>query len=64
VLNSVARSIIERCRGKHPMAVFIVVRDKDQEVGFFRRNFLIRNAMGEDVQEKSRESHANPRDKK
>jgi len=31
-------------------------RDKDQEVGFFRRNFLIRNAMEEDVQEKSRES--------
>ena len=23
----------------------IVVRDKNQEVGFFRRNFLIRNAM-------------------
>ena len=42
----------------------IVVRDKDQEVGFFRRNFLIRNAMEEDVQEKSRESHANLRDKK
>ena len=37
----------------------IVVRDKNQEVGFFRRNFLIRNAMEEDVQEKSRESHAN-----
>ncbi|HEY3180245.1 MAG TPA: hypothetical protein VGL25_15360 [Casimicrobiaceae bacterium] len=42
----------------------IVVRDENQEVGFFRRNFLIRNAMGEDVQEKSRESHANLRDKK
>ena len=42
----------------------IVVRDKDQEVGFFRRNFLIRNAMEEDAQEKSRESHANLRDKK
>ena len=41
-----------------------VVRDKDQEVGFFRRNFLIRNAMEEDVHEKSRESHANLRDKK
>ena len=41
----------------------IVVRDKDQEVGFFRRNFLIRNAMEEDSQEKSRESHANLRDK-
>ena len=42
----------------------IVVRDKDQEVRFFRRNFLIRNAMEEDVQQKSRESHANLRDKK
>jgi hypothetical protein len=42
----------------------IVVRDKDQEVGFFRCNFLIRNAMEEDVQEKSRESHAIARDKK
>ena len=41
----------------------IVVRDKNQEVGFFHCNFLIRNAMEEDVQEKSRESHAKLRDK-
>jgi hypothetical protein len=33
----------------------LVMRDKDQEVGFFCRN-LIRNTMEEDVQEKSRES--------
>ena len=42
----------------------IVVRDKSQEVGFFGRNLLIRNAMENDVQEKSRESHAIARDKK
>jgi hypothetical protein len=41
----------------------IVVHDKNQEVGFFGRNFLIRNAMEEDMQEKSRESHAIARDK-
>jgi hypothetical protein len=37
---------------------------KTRRSAFFGRNFLIRNAMEEDVQEKSRESHAIARDKK